>query len=128
MYSLTTEEWTSNKKRRYINVNVHGNDGMFWNLGLSRIYGPAPAKVCAQLIENKLTEFQIYLKNIVCTTSDGAEVMKKTMKLLNKNHQLCLVHGLQLAITKILYNISTPDIQDDDEYNANLLHNTIILK
>jgi len=118
-YSLTTDEWTSNRNRRYMNFCLHGNNGKFWNLGLSRIFGSAPAEVLAELIVNKLKDFNLSLANIVCITSDAAAVMKKTMRLINKDHQLCLAHGLQLAVMKILYN--TRHEQFEQQCDANVI-------
>lgn len=46
-FSLTLDEWTSSRNRRYINVNLHSNNGVFFNLGLIRIQGSCPAdEVC----------------------------------------------------------------------------------
>lgn len=42
-FSLTLDEWTSTRNRRYINVNIHSNNGVFFNLGLIRIIGSCPA-------------------------------------------------------------------------------------
>ena len=33
-FSLTLDEWTSVRNRRYMNVNLHGTGTDFWNLGL----------------------------------------------------------------------------------------------
>lgn len=35
-FSLTLDEWTSVKNRRYLNINVHAKN-TFWNLGLCRV-------------------------------------------------------------------------------------------
>ena len=35
-FSLTFDEWTSLKNRRYMNINVHMAENKFWNLGLTR--------------------------------------------------------------------------------------------
>ncbi len=143
-FSLTLDEWTSIKNRRYMNINVHTSDTKFWNLGLCRIYGSMPADKCLIIIENKLKEFGISLKSIISITTDGASVMKKTVKLTDANHQLCLAHGIQLAVIQVLYNknnfeeiedlvqepVQLPNIQDcdnsdsdeDDENNGELLH------
>lgn len=102
--SLTLDEWTSIKNYRYMNINVHRSDNKFWNLGLCRIHGSMPAERCVILIESKLKEFGISLENIVSITTDGASVMKKAIRLTNANHQLCLVHGIQLAVIKVLYS------------------------
>lgn len=51
-FSLTFDEWTSMKNRRYININVHAND-TFWNLGLARVHGSMPATKGIEIIEKK---------------------------------------------------------------------------
>lgn len=103
-FSLTLDEWTSIKNRRYMNINLHGMNNKFWNLGLCRIHGSMPAEKCANIIDIKLKEFDISLENIVSITTDGASVMKKTITIINTNHQLCLVHGIQLSVIEVLYN------------------------
>ena len=81
-FSLTFDEWTSNKNRRYMNVNLHAHD-KFWNLGLCRIHGSMPAEKCVKLLQERLVEFNICINNIVSITTDGAAVMTKVGKLLN---------------------------------------------
>ena len=49
-FSLTIDEWTSIKNRRYLNVNVHIKD-KFWGLGLAKIVGSLPAKKCIELVQ-----------------------------------------------------------------------------
>lgn len=45
-FSVTSDEWTSLRNRRYINVNIH-SDKETWNLGLGRGFGKLNAeKVC----------------------------------------------------------------------------------
>ena len=31
-FTVTFDEWTSRRNRRYMNVNVHGESGSFWSL------------------------------------------------------------------------------------------------
>lgn len=126
-FSLTFAEWTSSRNRRYMNVNLHsGNskfkDGSnFKNLGLIRVDGSMPATTCIRLLTKKLLEFELSLDDdILAVTTDGASVMCKVGKEINASHQLCLAHGVQLAVIDILYAkksqeciISIPNIQDD---------------
>ena len=53
-FSLTFDEYTSIRNRRYLNVNVH-TENTFWNLGLCRIVGSMPAEKCVQILQDKLT-------------------------------------------------------------------------
>ncbi|XP_011859119.1 PREDICTED: uncharacterized protein LOC105556635 [Vollenhovia emeryi] len=104
-FSLTFDEWTSIKNRRYLNLNVHATDKMFWNLGLCRVNGTMPAEKCVNIIDAKLNIYNISLDyDIVAITTDGASVMKKVGKIVNTDQQICLVHGIQLAILEVLYN------------------------
>lgn len=53
-FSATTDEWSSTRNRRYINVNIHSKDET-WNLGLGRAFGKLPAeKVRINYISNLL--------------------------------------------------------------------------
>lgn len=48
-FSISSDEWTSLRNRRFINVNLHSTNET-WNLGLGRAYGKLPAeKVCVCL-------------------------------------------------------------------------------
>lgn len=63
-FSASSDEWTSLRNRRFINVNVHSTNETF-NLGLGRAYGKLPAeKVCLSLIPLKCIAF-IELLNFV---------------------------------------------------------------
>ena len=57
-FSLTLDEWTSLRNKRYLNINIHGI-GYFWNLGLVRILGSFSAERCVDAVSNKLNEFGI---------------------------------------------------------------------
>ena len=103
-FSVTFDEWTSTRNRRYMNVNVHGEGGRYWNLGLKRVQGSMPAERCVELLQAKLAEFGLSLeKDIVCVCTDGASVMSKVGRLISAEHQLCYAHGVQLAVLDVLY-------------------------
>lgn len=104
LLSLTLDEWTSFKNRRYLNINIHYADGSYENLGLLRIYGNCSADVLNNLLLQKLASFKISLRDVLAATTDGAAVMKKFGRESSfKIHQLCINHGIQLAIGDILY-------------------------
>ena len=63
MSSLTFDKWTSTKNRRYMNINIHLEKD-FWNLGLCRVTGSMPAEKCVDILEHKLLEFNVSLKDI----------------------------------------------------------------
>jgi len=103
-FSLTLDEWTSGRNRRYMNINVHEKGGAFWSLGLIRATGSMPATKCVSLIELKLSEFGLSLADdIVCIVTDGASVMVKVGNLTETEQQLCYAHAVQLAVLDVLY-------------------------
>jgi len=70
-----------------MNVNVHGTDGKFWNLGLVRMSGSMPSEKCIQLLEDKLSQYGLSLANdIVGVTTDGASVMTKVGRSISAYH------------------------------------------
>jgi len=102
-FSLTFDEWTSVKNKRYLNINLHSRNKC-WNFGLIRVNGSLPADACIKLISNKLKEYNLkFDRDIVCITTDGASVMKKIGQLIGIRQQLCLAHGIQLAVVDVLY-------------------------
>lgn len=120
-FSLTFDEWTSNKNRRYININVHTAENKFWNLGLARAHGTMNANRFIEVVSTKLEEFGLNFESIVSITTDGAAVMKKLgLSLTSKthHHQLCLVHAIHLAVIKILYKKNEiQSVSDECESN-----------
>jgi|GWRWMinimDraft_12_1066020.scaffolds.fasta_scaffold02566_2 HSP20 family molecular chaperone IbpA len=107
-FSLTFDEWSSLRNRRYMNINVHSNNGKFWSLGLTRVEGSMPATKCIELVQKRLSLFGLCLEtDIVGIVTDGASVMTKVGKLLAATgpaQQLCFAHGLQLAVLDVLYS------------------------
>ncbi|XP_060801934.1 uncharacterized protein LOC132903887 [Amyelois transitella] len=132
-FSLTFDEWTSQKNHRYLNINVHQKENHF-NLGLVRIQGSATAEHCISLVKERLASFGLDLDtDIIACTTDGASVMVKVGKLLRCSQQLCFTHGLQLVVVDTLYKKSNSPIpecpaasiatesdnDDDDDMDAN---------
>ena len=56
---------------------------------------------CLEILKHKLAEFD--LENFICSTTDGASVMKKFGRLSEIEHQLCMFHGIHLSVTDVLY-------------------------
>ena len=109
VFSITFDEWTSLRNRRYINVNLH-SESKFWNLELLRINVGLPAEKCVLLLSEKLNQYGLSLeKNIVCLTNDGAAVMQKVGKLIPAAQQFCLAHAIQLAVVDVLYKKETTE-------------------
>ena len=112
--SLTFDKWTSNKNRRYLNINVHFETECR-NLGLVRVNGSLPAEECVDLVKKKLAEYNLDIDDdVVCITTDGARVMVKVGKLVDAEQQLCYAHAIHLAVTDILYKTPKP-IETDEE-------------
>jgi hypothetical protein len=103
-FSLSLDEYTSLNNRRYLNINVHRNDGKFWNLGMVKINGSMPAEIAVDSVRTKLEEFGLSLdKHIVSCVTDGASVMVKFGRLIACDHNLCYAHGIHLAVCDVLY-------------------------
>jgi len=111
-FSLTFDEWSSARNRRYMIVNVHRRY-TFWSLGFERVKGTMPTKECIELLEHKLAEFGFNLTDdIVCICTDGASVMTKVSDSTESEQQLCNTHGIQLAVSDVLYkkNLHVPPV------------------
>ena len=103
-FSLTFDEWTSIKNRRFMCINVHERGVQFWSLGLIRVKGSMPAMRCIELLDEKLKMFGLDLKqDIVSITTDGASVMTKVGRCIQAEQQLCYAHAVQLAVLDVLY-------------------------
>lgn len=100
-FSLTCDEWTSNRSRRYLNINLHAHideRNEFWNLGLMRIFGSMTSEDLVNELNQKLVGFQLILDDdIVALSSDGASVMVKVGVIITAEHQLCYLHGIHLG-------------------------------
>jgi hypothetical protein len=114
-FSLTFDEWTSTRNRRYMNVNVNAAGRQIWNLGMVRVIGTMPAEKCVQLLESKLSNFGLSLTDdIVAICTDGASVMKKVGSLIAAEQQLCYAHAIQLAVLDVLYKGNDKSASDQE--------------
>lgn len=125
-FSVSMDEYSSIKNRRYMNLNVHSST-KFWNLGMIRIFGTLPAEKIVNMVENKLREFNLSTKeHIISCVTDGASVMKKFGRLSSMEHQQCYAHGLHLAVTDVLYKkavIHETSVSDCDEHECSSAKN-----
>lgn len=101
-FNITLDEWSSKRNRKYMNVTINSRNEI-WNLGLCRLVGRMPAEKCKSVLNAKLAQFGLSLDDTVAAGTDGASVMKKFGKLLGIIHQVCLAHGIHLAVVKCLY-------------------------
>lgn len=117
-FSLTFDEWSSSSNKRFMNINVHTSKE-FWNLGMVRIKESMTAEVCVQLLEGHLKQHGISLnKDIVAIVTDGPNVMLKVGRIVKTEHQLCIAHGIHLAVCDVLYrnkNQQDKPIEREDE-------------
>lgn len=107
-YSLSFDEWTSMKNRRYLNINLHKKSGDFVCLGLIRVFGSLTAAKTKFLILEKLDEFGVSLTDdVVSSMCDGAAVNISYCKNSGCEYQICLSHGIHLAVIDVLFKKKT---------------------
>ena len=100
--SVTLDEYTRTRSRRYMNSNLHYDSDPV-NLGLVRIKGFMPAERVKNLVKERLHEFGLKMEDIVAATTDGASVIRSFGRMICCVHQLCFAHGYHLAVTDFLY-------------------------
>ncbi len=102
-FSITLDEYTSLKNRRFLNINIHQKN-KHWNLGLKRVSGSFPAEKAAEIVAQRVEEFGLNMADcVVCSVTDGASVMVKFGKIISTEHQTCYTHGVHLAVQEVLY-------------------------
>ena len=100
--SVTLDEYTSTRSRRYMNLNLHYDSDPV-NLGMVTIKGSMPVERVENLVNERLHEFSLKMEDIVAATTDGASVIKSFKRMICCVHQLCFAHGYHLAVTDFLY-------------------------
>ena len=100
--SVTLDEYTSTRSRRYMNLNRHYDSDPL-NLGMVRIKGSMPTERAENLVKERLHEFGLKIEDIVAATTDGASMMKSFGRMVCCVHQLCFAYGYHLAVTDFLY-------------------------
>lgn len=102
-FSGSFDEWTSFKNKRYLNLHLY-QENESHNLGLKRIRGKCDATQLKVLIDEKLEEFSLSIEDdIVSIGSDGASVNIKYGQSVSAILQLCMNHGIHLAVLKVFY-------------------------
>ena len=108
-FTLITDEWSASIGPRYVNIILKSESTT--SLGLVRVLGSLTSSAIVTILSNKLKQFHVDLKNIVAITSDGCSTMVKVGKDLLASHgvfqQICLAHGIHLAVTDIIYDKKT---------------------
>lgn len=114
-FSITVDEWTDIKMKRYINVTLHLFNKSSYKLGLIKILNTCDASKTKELVAEKLSEFGLdFDRDIIASTHDGAAVMIKYGKLILGENQLCYNHGIHLAVADVFYKDKDTDNEDDD--------------
>lgn len=112
-FSITLDEWVSSRQRRYMNINVHDKTGKVLNLGLVRIIGSCNSAKIHLTVDDHLKIFHLsFERDIVATTNDGCSVMVKYGRECPAEVQLCLNHGLHLAVSNTFYCKKTKNNSD----------------
>ena len=101
-YALSFDEYTG-KNRRYLTVNVHTDDGVWFNLGMVRVWNSQTAETVLKLVKFRLSEFGLTFDHIVAMVTDGASIMIKLGCLAPCDHVVCLSHTLHLVIKDVFY-------------------------
>lgn len=104
-FSLSIDEWTSLRNRRYFNLCLHHADGSVHNLGLVFIPGQCRATETRQIVEDRLKEFGLcFEQDVVAVTSDGPNVMVKFGRESPAEMVLCLNHAIHLSVLATFCN------------------------
>lgn len=122
LLSLTLDEFSTYKNRRYLNINVHYLNGNYDNLGAIRIYKTCSVGALKSTLKQKLAGFHINFKDVLATTTSDPSVMKKFGNVLPfKVHHFCWNRGIHLAVCDFLYKETTRS-QSNIELDDDLSH------
>lgn len=105
--SVSVDDWTSRTSVSFCNVNVAAivdNKMDNFCLGLVKL-DQTDGKSLADKIIERLSTFGLSTKFI---TTDGAANMQKMSAHSNLIQQKCLVHGLQLVLTDLIFTKTSP--------------------
>ena len=95
-FSITFDESTSMRNRRYLNINVHFQGG-FCSLGMIRMQGSLNAAKTIKLVQKRLQLFGLDLnKDVVANVTDGASLMVKFEKDTCFEHVTYYAHAIHL--------------------------------
>jgi len=85
-------------------INLHMPNEEPIGLGMIRVDGSLPAERAKQLTKNCLISLGLSSeRDIFGAVTDGVSVMKKFGCLQAFEHQVCVNHGLHLAVTQVIY-------------------------
>ena len=113
--------------RRYLNINIHGENANGWNLGLLRMHYSLPAETLLRLVSSRLSEFGLDLKrDIFAGIADAAQVMKNFGRISPADHQRYFSHALHLAVSVVVYenlSLNVVSLADVEGHSSNFLMN-----
>ena len=73
------------------------------------------AEKCIDALKTRLKEHNVNIEtDIVAIVTDGPNVMVRVGKIIEAEHQLCLVHGIHLAVCDVLCKISSTPMSDTE--------------
>ena len=105
-FSVTMDEFTAKNIHRYADFNIHFPREEPKCIGMMRIFGSLNAEAAAEKVEQKLADFGLDIKkDIIANTTDAASIMVAMGEILPTVHQLCLAHGIHLAVVAVLYKV-----------------------
>ena len=97
-FSVVMDEWTSLANIRFMSVILRSNTSTY-NTGVVELNGSLNSDRLTQYLDTHLREYGIDLhRHIVAIVSDGAAVMKTLQRNLPTCEQICLSHGIHLAV------------------------------
>lgn len=114
-YSGTTDEWSSIRRRHYLNVNIHSNTETI-NLGLCRVEGRCDAGRLKLIIQSRLLDNGLFFsRDLAGTTSDGCNLMKKFGKDSGIEFHICDLHTLHLGTCDFFYKEERSEVGETEE-------------
>ena len=102
-FSLSLDEYSSPKHKRYLNINVHQDKDKYWNFGMIAIGGCMTAGKIVEEVQNKLSVLTLSLSRHIALATEGASAMAKLRQCVDCEHQLCYTHTIHLAVCDALY-------------------------
>ena len=112
-FSISFDESTSTRNRRFINLNLHFPVG-FQSLGLIRVKGSIITERVIELVQERLHEYALFLNDdIVSTITDGASIMMKFGCETEPLHFSCLAHAIHLSVCNVLYRETLKQISSN---------------
>ena len=95
-FSISFDESTSTRNRRFINLNLHFPVGL-QSLGLIRVKARMVTEMAIKLVQERLHEYAPSLND------DSASIMTKFGRKTEPLHFSCLAHAIHLSVCDVPY-------------------------